>query len=204
MSKRERERTILLKCEWYETKVLFIVTLYTLQQMLQKTWALFACKGTKSEWKSCYDLSQSLCTSNSEQSLCTLCSIFFFLSLPQKRILTLALSPQKKEKEAPLVAHPLAGWNFYSWKCMLLGTFWEPDGNLGNVKGGGGNTLRREKTGPSWGHEEPSQWPHENIGPKNLQSPFSTKGECECIFMWWVFEFSPKRWALPYLYQKVS
>ncbi len=53
--------------------------------MLQKTWALFACKGTKSEWKSCYDLSQSLCTSNSEQSLCMLCSIFFSFPPPKRK-----------------------------------------------------------------------------------------------------------------------
>jgi hypothetical protein len=35
--------------------------------MLQKSWSLFACKGTKSKWKSCYDPSKSLHSSNGEQ-----------------------------------------------------------------------------------------------------------------------------------------
>ncbi len=35
--------------------------------MLQKVWALFAYKGTKSEWKSCCDPSNSLGTSNGGQ-----------------------------------------------------------------------------------------------------------------------------------------
>jgi len=42
------------------------------------------------------------------------CALFFFLSLPQKNILILPLSPQRKKGEDPIVAHPLAGWNFYS------------------------------------------------------------------------------------------
>ncbi len=35
--------------------------------MLQKSWALFASKGTKSEWKSCYVPSESLSIFNGEQ-----------------------------------------------------------------------------------------------------------------------------------------
>ncbi len=61
---KKRKRTILLK---YEMKVLFVNTIIHIAIMLQKTWALFACKGTKCESKSCCNPSKSLGTSNGEK-----------------------------------------------------------------------------------------------------------------------------------------
>jgi hypothetical protein len=152
-----------LKCEWYETKVLFIVTLYTLQQCFKKHGHYLRAKAQ--------NLNGNLATiSHNHYALLIVnnhfacCVVFFSLSLPQKE------------------------------NVMLLGTFWEPDGNLGNVRGGGGggDTIIRKNIGPSWGHEEPSQWPHENIGPKNLQSPFSTKGSVSVYSCGGFLSFLPK------------
>jgi hypothetical protein len=66
---------------------------------------------------------------------------------------------KEKKKEAPLVAHPLAGWNFYSWNCPSLfwtsantphingikcDAIWEHFENLLGTWERDGNTLRRK------------------------------------------------------------
>jgi hypothetical protein len=90
-------------------KVLFIVTLYTLQQCFKKHGHYLRAKAQ--------NLDGNLATiSHNHYALLIVnnhfacCVVFYFFSFPPpKRILTLALSPQKKEKETPVVAHPLAG-----------------------------------------------------------------------------------------------
>jgi hypothetical protein len=61
---KKRKNTILLK---YEMKVLSMNTIIHIAIMFQKTWALFACKGTKCELKSCCNPSKSLGISNDEK-----------------------------------------------------------------------------------------------------------------------------------------
>jgi hypothetical protein len=65
VKKKKKENPFEMWVIWNESSI-HSNTIY-IATMLQKSWALFACKGTKFEWKSCCIPLKSLGTSNGEQ-----------------------------------------------------------------------------------------------------------------------------------------